>query len=56
MDRKIFVMDKKIDRIDEKVDRVDDKVDHISGELTNSINLNSRYIDQSFRRISELQV
>lgn len=49
IDRKIYVMDKKMDRIDNKIDtRADD--------LEASIRLNGQYIDQAFRRISELQV
>jgi hypothetical protein len=44
----MFVMDKKFDRMDKKID---DRSD----ELEASIRLNWQYIDQSFRKITELQ-
>lgn len=49
IDRKIYVMDKKMDRIDNKIDTRSD-------ELEAAIVNNAKYIDQSFRKISELQV
>jgi hypothetical protein len=48
-------MDKKMDRMDDKIDRIDNKIDNRADELEASIMNSNKYIDQSFRRISELQ-